>query len=318
MQSKLLTFSKNNVLYKTIYWGGLMFELYDLRSNFNYYHDFYISAKENSLSEASRKYNISASSLSRSISSLEKILDLKLVKTSNKGFELTIDGERLFKSLDSFFNQIEVFSAKELSSNLDVTLTIGTTRNIADFALSKYISMFNKLYPDVKIKVYTDNASNLNDYLMKHKIDVLIDYLPHINFGEKFDLEIAPICKYNTCFACSKSYYEQVKNDIKELKDLNNYKLVISGSSRRRQMLDEILQSNNIKLNPAILMPDSKLMADVVKENDFIGYFIEDEVKEYDLVKLELKEDMPTNSIGIIYPKKTINDVAYNFVKLFN
>ena len=63
-------------------------------------------------------------------------------------------------------------------------------------------------------------------------------------------------------------------------------------------------------------MPDSKLMADFIKENDFVGYFIEDEVKEYDLVKLKLKEEMPINSIGIIYPKKTINHVAKDFVNI--
>ncbi len=293
-----------------------MFELNDLRGNFSYYYDFYISAKEKSYSEAGRKQSISQSSLSRSVSQLEKILDLKLLKTNNKGFELTLDGERIYNKLDKFFSSIETFTADQLSSNLDVVLTIGTTRNIADFVLSKYLTKFTKKYPNVKISIKTDSASNLNDYLMNHKIDVLIDYLPNINYSEKQDLDVKPITQYNTCFACSKSYYEKIKNDIKSLNDLVRYKLVISGSSRRRQMLDEILQKNGIELNPNHLMPDSKLMADFIKDNDLIGYFIEDELKEYDLVKIELKEEMPTNPIGIIYPKKTINHVAKDFVKV--
>ncbi len=293
-----------------------MFELYDLRNNFSYYYDFYISAKEKSLSDAGKKNNISQSSLSRSISKLEEVLDLKLVKTTNKGFELTLDGERIYNKLDQFFNTIDVFTAKELSTNLDAILTIGTTRNIADFTLPKYLNKFVKAYPDVKIKVYTDSASNLNDYLVNHKIDVLIDYLPNINYSEKFDLEVKPISQYTTCFACSKSYYEKIKNDIHTYNDLSKYTLVISGSSRRRQMLDEELQKRNIELTPKHLMPDSKLMADVIKENDYIGYFIEDELKEYDLVKIELDDKMPINPIGIIYPTKTINHIARDFVKI--
>lgn len=182
--------------------------------------------------------------------------------------------------------------------------------------LSEYLTKFIKKYPNVKISIKTDSASNLNDYLLNHKIDVLLDYLPNINYSEKQDLDVKPITQYNTCFACSKSYYEKIKNDIKSLNDLVRYKLVISGSSRRRQMLDEILQKNGIELNPNHLMPDSKLMADFIKDNDLIGYFIEDELKEYDLVKIELKEEMPTNPIGIIYPKKTINHVAKDFVKI--
>lgn len=292
-----------------------MFELYDLRNNFTYYHDFYISAKEKSYSEAARKNNVSVSSLTRSIKELENVLNLKLVQTNNRGFELTLDGKRLYKSLDNFFNSINVFTSKELSDNLEVVLTIGTTRNIADFVLAKYLTKYSNMYPNVKYKIYTDSATNLNEFLMNHKIDVLIDYLPHINYNEVYDLVVTPIEEYRTCFACSKEYYNKIKNKIKSLKDLNDYTLVISGSSRRRQMLDEILQKNKIELFPKHLMPDSKLMADVVKQNEFIGYFIEDELEAYDLVKLELKELMPVNPIGIIYPKN-VNKVAKNFVNL--
>lgn len=294
----------------------MMFEFNDLRGNFSYYYDFYISAKENSYSEAGRKHNISQSSLSQSVAQLEKILDLKLLKTNNKGFELTLDGERIYNKLDKFFNSIDVFSAEELSSNLDAVLTIGTTRNIADFILSGYLSKFIKLYPNVKINIKTDSASNLNEYLINHKIDILIDYLPNINYSEKLDLEVKSITQYNTYFACSKTYFEEIKDNIKTLKDLTQYNLVISGSSRRRQMLDEILQRNDVELNPKYQMPDSKLMADFIKDNNFIGYFIEEEIKEYDLVKINLKEDMPINSIGIIYPKKTINHIAKDFVNI--
>lgn len=293
-----------------------MFELYDLRSNFGYYYDFFISAKEKSFSNASRKHHVSYSSLSRSVAKLEEILNLKLINTTNKGFELTLDGDRLYKRLDKFFNSIEVFTAEDLSTSLDVTLTIGTTRNIADFILPKYLSKFAKSYPNVKFKIFTDSASNLNEYLINHQIDILIDYLPHINYSEKYDLEVKPISEYKTCFACSKTYYEKIKNKIHSIKDLSNYTLVISGSSRRRQILDEMLQKNNIVLSPKHLMPDSKLMADFIKNNDYIGYFIEDELEEYDLVKIELKEEMPINPVGIIYPKNTINHVGRDFVKI--
>lgn len=292
-----------------------MFSLYDLRNNFAYYYDFYISAKEKNYAEAGRKNNISGSSLTRSVKELESILNLSLVSTNNKGFELTLDGERLFKSLEKFFDSINVFSSEELLSNLDVVLTIGTTRNIADFGLSKFLTKFNKLYPDVKYKIFIDSASNLNDYLLNRKIDVLIDYIPNNNYSEKFDIEIESITQFKTCFACSKSYYEKIKNDIHSLKDLSNYKLVISGSSRRRQMLDDFLQVYKIKLTPQHLMPDSKLMADFIKDNDYIGYFMEDELKEYDLVKIDLKEQMPINPIGIIYPKN-VNRVVLDFVKM--
>ena len=80
-----------------------MFELNDLRGNFNYYYDFYISAKEKSYSEAGRKHSISQSSLSRSVQQLENILDLKLLKTNNKGFKVLYDNKLIASCLSILF-----------------------------------------------------------------------------------------------------------------------------------------------------------------------------------------------------------------------
>lgn len=289
---------------------------YDLRNDLPLLFDFYISAKEGNFSKAANKYFLSPSSLSRNISKLENKLNLKLFVKNNKGITLTLDGEKLYKELDGLFSNLSDNLQKDEKDEISGNITIGTTRNISDYKLEKYLSSFIKKYPNVKIKILTDSASNLNDYLINHRIDILIDYLPHINSSEKYNFEVKTINEFHTCFACSKSFYEDNKNKINSLSDLNNYKLVIPGSSRRRQMLDEILQSNNIVLNPTIEMPDSKLMIDFVNNNDYIGYFIEEELDNTELVKLDLKENMPTNAIGIIYHKKTINNIAKTFVEL--
>lgn len=97
---------------------------------------------------------------------------------------------------------------------------------------------------------------------------------------------------------------------------MNNYNLVIPGSSRRRQLLDDIIQLSNIELNPIIEMPDSKLMIDFVKEKDFIGYFIKEEIKNSELEILELIDKLPTNPFGLIYHKNTTTDIGKKFIEL--
>lgn len=214
------------------------------------------------------------------------------------------------------FNNYNQFSNSYIGKEITGILTIGTTRNISDHKLLKYLLVFNKYYPKVKIKIFTDNAKNLNEYLMHHKIDVLIDYLPHINYSENLETEVISIGEFETCFACSKKTYENIKDSVHSLNDLNNYNLVIPGNSRRRQLLDEVLQLNNINLEPVILMPDSKLMADFVFSTDYIGYFVKEELKELDLMELHLKEKMPVNAIGLVYLKNTINPLAKKFVDI--
>lgn len=288
----------------------------NLRDNIQMFYDFYIVSKEGNMTSAAEKMFTSTSNLSKRISTLEDLLGLKLLNRNNKGISLTSDGEQLFKKLEVAFDILDFNS--DVDENAKGTIVIGTTRNIADNVLADYLCKFNDLHPKVEIKILIDSAANLNSYLLEHKIDVLIDYLPQINFTEKEGFEIVSLSQFNTCFACNKAFYEKNKDNIKSLVDLTKFNLVIPGKSRRQQMLDEVLQKNNVILKPIMQMPDSKLMVKIIESKDFIGYFIEDELDGTNLVKLNLKEEMPTNSFGIVYSKKTINKLAKEFVELIS
>ena len=290
----------------------------DIRGILTLFYDFYIVANAKSFNKAEEISNLSASNLSRSVKKLEENLKVKLINSNNKGFQLTLDGEKLFKQLDSLFNEFNSFIDSNISDNdinLVGSINIGTTRNIADNFLEKYITIFHKQYPNIKIKITIDSASNINRYLLDHKIDVLIDYMQQINFTEKYDLKTLALGRFQTCFASSKDFYNKNGNKIKSINDLKNYDIVIPGASRRRQMLDALLQSKNLELNPVCEMPDSKLMADFIKSNDCIGYFIKEEVESYDLKELNLDEELPKNEIGISYNKNTINNITKKFIE---
>ncbi len=283
----------------------------EIRNDLPLLYDFFIVAQEKGFSKAAQKNNVSQPNLSRNIKYLEEKLKLILIKRTNKGIELTTDGEELYNKLNKIFGNITDYILD--NNNINGTLTIGTTRNIADNRLHTYIRLFNLRYPNVKIKIWIDHEANLNERLFKHTIDVLIDYLPH---EETDGLSIQKIDSFKTYFACSKEFYKKEKNNIKTINDLKKYNLIIPGKSRRKRILDNLTQENNIDFEPILEMPDSKLMAEIVKEGDYIGYFIEDEIKEYDLVKLELDKQMPINNFGIIYYQKTLSNIGKKFVDL--
>ena len=216
--------------------------------------------------------------------------------------------------IDKLFPQKEEKKLK--NSKLSGTLTIGTTRNIADNKLSKYILKLTKLYPEISVKVWIDNASNLSEMLKKHTIDVLIDYLPFKNDYENKDVIIQKIDSFKTFFACNKNFYEKEKNNIKKISDLNNYNLIIPGSSRRRDILENLLQQVNVKLVAKIQIPDSKLMADLVLNSNYIGYFIEEEINLYNLAKIHLNVETPDNEIGLIYYKSSVSEETSKLIEI--
>ena len=273
----------------------------EARNDIQLLYDFWVVAREGKLNVAANILDLTSSNLSKRISTLEGLMNQTLMIRDNKGIKLTLQGKQLFKKIESEMANLTSIYGK---ADTKGSLIIGTTRNIADNYLATYLTIFKKKYPNVFIKIITDNASNLNTYLTEHKIDILIDYFPQINFTEKYDFETKSLNEFKTCFACSKDFYMKNGKYIESLKELNNYNLVIPGSSRRRQMLDEILQKNNIQLNPKIEMPDSKLMINFVERTeDYIGYFIENELAGTNLIKLKIKENLPSNSLGIVYLK---------------
>ena len=139
--------------------------MYDLRNNLPLLYDFYLVAKSKSFTEAAEIYNTSQPSLSRNVKILEDAMKMILINRSNKGVELTNDGEELFIKLDSMFQIFHLYNEHHFIDSNELTgkLTVGTTRNIADNKLSSYLTDFLKYYPNVKIKVITDSASNLNE-----------------------------------------------------------------------------------------------------------------------------------------------------------
>ena len=279
-------------------------------------YDYYLVCKEMSYTKAAEKYLLSQSNLSRSIKNLENDLGLILLNRNNKGIVLTSVGKELYNKLDIFFNSFSYDNNKLKNSKLSGTLTIGTTRNIADNKLSKYILKLTKLYPEISVKVWIDNASNLSEMLKKHTIDVLIDYLPFKNDYENKDVIIQKIDSFKTFFACNKNFYEKEKNNIKKISDLNNYNLIIPGSSRRRDILENLLQQVNVKLVAKIQIPDSKLMADLVLNSNYIGYFIEEEINLYNLAKIHLNVETPDNEIGLIYYKSSVSEETSKLIEI--
>ena len=58
-------------------------------------------------------------------------------------------------------------------------------RNIADNRLSKYLTEYHKLYPNVKIDIIIDSASNLNDYLVNQYICIICCKISAFKFNFK-------------------------------------------------------------------------------------------------------------------------------------
>ena len=219
----------------------------DLRNNFSLYFDFYSVVLYGGFSKAANELYISQSTLSRNVSKLEEQLNRKLIIRLQNGIQLTKSGEEIYKALTDVFY---IFNNKDFEYNDKII--IGTTKNIADYFLKDFILNFYKENPNIKFSVRTSDSKSLKQLLFNREIDFMIDYLPFNVDNKDLNVVIKPIGEFKTCFACTKTYFEENKDKLDSLKNIVKQNIFAPGISRRRQILDQFLFQQGLKIDPNI------------------------------------------------------------------
>src|SRR6056300_918897 len=129
---------------------------------------FHNVALDLNISEAAHKMNISHSSISRQISSLERELKVSLFKRHARGLTLTEQGKILFKTAHDIFGKIALTEAQLTESKEKPTgsLTIAATVAFGTTWLAPRIVKFSNSYPYIEKFGIPNDVSELS----KHKI----------------------------------------------------------------------------------------------------------------------------------------------------
>jgi len=287
--------------------------------NLELYRVFYIVAINKNITKASEELNISQPAISKSIKNLEEQLGGQLFIRTKKGVILTTEGEEFFKHIK---NAMECIHSAENKFNEMISLEIGSIKIGSSITLTKefllpYLDNFHKLYPKIKIEIITNRTEELISKLKNGLIDLVI-----LNTSTNIDDELETIkCKkLHDCFVVGKKYKELANNPI-ELKDLNNYPLILqSKGSKTRFSIDEYAKNNNVLLESTMELSSYNLVVEFAKLGFGIGYatteYIEDDIKNKNLFTLQVIPKLPTKYIGLTYLKnQTPNFSTKRFIE---
>lgn len=288
------------------------------KKNLNLYKSFYEVALEKSYTKAAEKLYLTQPSLSYNVKTLEKDLNLKLINRGKNEIKLTSDGKILFDTLTTVFHLLEQAEEKiSNKKNLSGLIRIGSTRNISDYFLNEYINDFIKKYPNLKLSIIIEDSTTLIKKLEINEIDVIFDNLPISN--SFLELSSLIVYEFETIFACNGRLYNEVKDKIKKAIDLSEYPLVLPGKSEKRKNIDKLFLKKGIVINPQLELPNSNLMINIVKNNNFIGLFIKDsieeELKNKELYQIPIEENIENNKIVMLSLKNTTNIIPKLFIE---
>lgn len=128
--------------------------------------------------------------ISQMITALEKELSIKLLYRSRQGVRLTIEGERLFPSIQKTVSQYQSMQeiAKEIRGLDSGTIRIGTLSSISCHWLPQLIQAFQEKYPNVEFILHQGDNNSIPEWIRTSEIDfgfVNLDVLLHAS-GAKF------------------------------------------------------------------------------------------------------------------------------------
>jgi len=274
-----------------------------MAANLELYRIFYSVARAGSMTRASRELYISQPAVTQSIKQLEKELGGRLFVRGSRGITLTQEGELLLKYVERALEQLNS-GEKRFSEMLNLDrgqINIGASDSICKFYLLNFLEIFHEKYPNLEIHV-TNRTSKETIHLLKNG-DVEIGFV-NLPIDDDPQLTVIPCMTINDCFVAGPRYFDEIPR-IKNLEDLSHYPLLLlEKASNTRRRLDEYFKSKNILLKPAIELGSLDLLIEFSRIG--LGFacvteqFVAEELECGALRKVELAEELPRRSIGLV------------------
>ena len=270
--------------------------------NLELYKIFVFVAKEENITKASEKLNISQPAVTKHIKNLEEQLGVTLFKRNKYGMELTDKGRELYKEVSESI--LKIYKAEErVRSNRNIHL--GSHVTMLSRMFGKCIADYYELNPNSQIEVTNETFNDMLNMLENQKLDIVL--------SKKVDESV-----YNT------NKIEFIKlgllHDIFVINTNSRYKDIVFSKEKLAQ--EKIYAPKKTSLTSINLMKELKLTADteniknityttmlgILKTEDSIGLitkeYIKDELKENKLAILNTDFEFEPMEFGIYINKE--------------
>lgn len=283
--------------------------------NFNYLKFFIEAAEANNLQEVADKLGYELSNVSASLTNFEKQLGVKLF--TRNPLKLTEIGRDIYETVKKGYRDIEFANIIARSSNNIECgkISIGCPLNIAESYLISKMSEAIKKYPNLQIKLdcETDYKKIVNKIRNNSIQFAILDFIPVNN-------EILKGFEMKTLFDSEYILVSNEEKEIKEIKELENYKYITSEDDRYTTInLRKRFSEYDIELNQSIICVITEARIEAAKKGLGLAYVIKDSVRKElengELYEVKVPIELPKTTVNIIYLKDRLTKVDKEFIK---
>lgn len=272
-------------------------------ASFDYYRIFYYVAKYKNFTRAASVLLSSQPSVTRSMQNLESELDCRLFIRSRRGVTLTPEGETLYRYIAPAYEHI-LRGEEELSLSLGLhggSVSVGATETALHCLLLDKLALYQKEYPDVKLRISNGMTAQVLSNLKEGRTDIAVVPTPFQIEKPYTAVQLRPV---RTILVGGPRFSELCRRK-NSLKDLEKYPLAgLPHATMSHQFYEDFFAEHGLALHYDIELASADLLLPVAMRNLGLAFIPEEmaaqALSENRICAIPLKEEIPQRHICLV------------------
>ncbi|MBS6395999.1 MAG: LysR family transcriptional regulator [Clostridiales bacterium] len=285
---------------------------------YDYYRIFYYVAKYKSFTRAASILMNNQPNITRSMNNLERQLGCSLFIRSNRGVELTPEGQKLYEHVTVAFEQLQA-AELELANgnNLESgTVTVSASETALHGVLLPVLRSFHTSYPGIRIRISNHSTSQAVQAVKNGLVDFAAVTTPT---DVSRPLKEIKLKEFHEVLVCGRRYSFLAK-DTQHLSGLKDYPLISLGKETKTyELYTSLYLKYGLVMSPDIEVATADQLIPTILHDLGIGFVPEPFVKNHTgkepLYVIPLAEDIPSRSICLVEDTSRPLSIAANTLK---
>lgn len=271
-----------------------------------------------SFSKAARLNGITQSAVSQQARAMEKHFNNLLIDRSQKQFQLTREGNRVYQTAKEILHVYEKLMSElmEMKKVISGTIRISTIYSIGLHELPPFIKSFLTDYPSVNVRVEYRRSNLVYEDILHNSVDFGLVAFP-VNTRQ---IEMIPFREDRLVAICHPEHPLASQTSV-NVETLGNYKFIsFDPDIPTRKAVDQIFRENNIETEPVMEFDNIETVKRAVEIDAGIAIApqatVAQEVKQGTLASVTLNGTGFNRPLAILHRKgRVLTPAMKKFIK---
>ncbi len=231
---------------------------------------FYYVARYHSISQAARAMNLTQSTVTLQIQSLERDLGFQLLKRDSKPFSLTEEGKEFYQIACPLMHEFESVVERFLNNKKEKeqkSVDIAVHHIAISYLMPRIVSILKKSNPNAKVTIRNIAPGDAIKRLKDGQIDLAL----YPNLMNEPEIKQIEVISYDPVLIMNKKH-PLAKKSIKSLKDLKDFDLIrIDRNLITLPLFEEAIRTHGIKGSIEFENGNWEMLKNFVKENNCVA-----------------------------------------------